>query len=108
MSDITKVYPEIDLRWLALIAGGHNAFQLLWAGVELELFTLLSQEPGLSLEQLSEKLREVVVMKVWGGLTFAQIAEVLKVSHNTAASRYRYALEQLAKKLSYLEEARNG
>ena len=47
-------------------------------------------------------------MKIWGGLTFAQIAEVLKVSHNTAASRYRYALEQLQKKLSYLKEARNG
>ncbi len=56
MGDITKVNPEIDLSWLALIAGGHNAFQLLWAGVELELFTLLSQEPGLSLEQISERL----------------------------------------------------
>jgi RNA polymerase sigma-70 factor (ECF subfamily) len=61
-----------------------------------------------SVQTLSEKLREVIVMKIWGGLTFAQIAEVLKVSHNTAASRYRYALEQLQKKLSYLKEARNG
>lgn len=61
-----------------------------------------------SVESLSEKLREVIVMKIWGGLTFAQIAEVLKVSQNTAASRYRYALEQLQKKLSYLREARNG
>lgn len=61
-----------------------------------------------AVESLSDKLREVVVMKVWGGLTFAQIAEVLKVSQNTAASRYRYALEQLEKKLSYLKEARNG
>ncbi len=57
---------------------------------------------------LSEKLREVIVMKIWGGLTFAEIAEVLKVSQNTAASRYRYALEQLEKKLSYLKEVRNG
>lgn len=58
--------------------------------------------------EMSDKLQEVIVMKIWGGLTFAQIAEVLKVSHNTAASRYRYALEQLEKKLSYLKEARNG
>ena len=61
-----------------------------------------------AVETLSEKLREVVVLKVWGGLTFAQIAEVLTLSHNTAASRYRYALEQLEKKLSYLKEARDG
>lgn len=62
----------------------------------------------MAVQELSEKLREVIVMKVWGGLTFAQIADVLKVSQNTAASRYRYALEQLEKKLSYLKEARNG
>ena len=61
-----------------------------------------------AVQTLSEKLREVIVMKIWGGLTFAQIAEILKVSHNTAASRYRYALEQLENKLSYLKEARNG
>ncbi len=61
-----------------------------------------------AVKTLSEKLREVVVMKIWGGLTFAQIAEVLKVSQNTAASRYRYGLEQLHKKLAYLKEARNG
>ncbi|NNC88707.1 MAG: RNA polymerase sigma factor [Akkermansiaceae bacterium] len=57
---------------------------------------------------LSEKLREVVTMKVWGGLTFAQIADVLKISQNTAASRYRYALEQLEKQLRHLKEARHG
>lgn len=61
-----------------------------------------------AVEGLSEKLREVIVMKIWGGLTFANIAEVLKVSQNTAASRYRYALEQLQKKLSYLKEVENG
>jgi len=61
-----------------------------------------------AVEELSEKLRETVVMKIWGGLTFAQIAEVLKVSQNTAASRYRYALEQLEKNLGVLKEERNG
>ena len=61
-----------------------------------------------AVEQLSEKLREGVVMKIWGGLTFAQIAEVLKVSQNTAASRYRYALERLETELKGLKEARNG
>src|SRR5438552_8296112 len=39
--------------------------------------------------------REVVVMKIWNELTFAEIAGVLGVSQNTAASRYRYALAAL-------------
>jgi RNA polymerase sigma-70 factor (ECF subfamily) len=44
---------------------------------------------------LPHEQREVLIMKVWGGLTFAQIAEALSISANTAASRYRYALERL-------------
>ena len=39
--------------------------------------------------------REVLVMKIWGGLTFAEIAGALKISPNTAASRYRYGIEAL-------------
>lgn len=39
--------------------------------------------------------REVVVMHVWGELTFSQIGDLLGVSSNTAASRYRYALGKL-------------
>ena len=61
-----------------------------------------------AVEGLSDKLREVVTLKVWSGLTFAQIGEVLKISHNTAASRYRYALELLQRDLVHLKEARNG
>jgi RNA polymerase sigma-70 factor (ECF subfamily) len=58
--------------------------------------------------QLSEKLREVVIMKFWGGLTFQQIAELLLISPNTAASRYRYALEQLAQELRSIKEERHA
>lgn len=39
--------------------------------------------------------REVITLKIDGELTFAQIAQVLGVSINTAASRYRYALQKL-------------
>ena len=34
-------------------------------------------------------------MKIWNELTFADIASVLAISQNTAASRYRYALDHL-------------
>lgn len=44
---------------------------------------------------LPDEQREVVALHVEGGLTFAGCAEVLGVSANTAASRYRYAIEKL-------------
>ncbi|MGE3803905.1 MAG: RNA polymerase sigma factor [Gemmataceae bacterium] len=47
------------------------------------------------LATLPEEQREAVVLKIKGELTFAEMATVLGVSANTAASRYRYALEKL-------------
>jgi RNA polymerase sigma factor (sigma-70 family) len=44
---------------------------------------------------LPEDQRQVVVLHVWGEFTFLQIAEILEISSNTAASRYRYALARL-------------
>jgi len=44
--------------------------------------------------------REVVSLKIWGGLTFVQIGQALKISHDTAASRYRYALLALRAHIS--------
>ncbi|MGA0845374.1 MAG: RNA polymerase sigma factor [Luteolibacter sp.] len=61
-----------------------------------------------AVQKLSPKLRDVVVMKCWGGLTFQQIAESLAISPNTAASRYRYALEQLALAMRSSQEARHA
>ncbi len=54
----TVAAPEDDLRFqdLILIAGGHVAFQLLWAGHELGLFSLLSKEPGLTRGEIAAKL----------------------------------------------------
>jgi RNA polymerase sigma-70 factor (ECF subfamily) len=82
-----------------------NDFQDVWLDPVLE-----EDEEALFLrdavQNLSPKLREVVVMKFWGGLTFLQISETLAISQNTAASRYRYALEQLAHELRRLKDNR--
>ena len=59
-------------------------------------------------ESLPAKLREALTLKIWGGLTFAEIGELLTISQNTAASRYRYALEQLKKELKHLKEPNHG
>ncbi|MFO0902786.1 MAG: sigma-70 family RNA polymerase sigma factor [Pirellulales bacterium] len=59
-----------------------------------------------ALRTLPESQREVVVLKVDGELTFEQIGATLSISANTAASRYRYALERLRGLLSEPERAR--
>ena len=52
-----------------------------------------------ALKSLPEKFSEVIIMKVWGESTFAEIGEALGISQNTAASRYRYGLEALKREL---------
>ena len=52
-----------------------------------------------ALASLPAAQREVVVLKIWEQLTFAEIADVLRITPSTAASRYRYALEKLSFKL---------
>jgi RNA polymerase sigma-70 factor (ECF subfamily) len=53
-----------------------------------------------ALATLPDKFREVITLKLWGDLTFAQIADTLDIPANTAASRYRYGLEQLRSQLA--------
>lgn len=52
-----------------------------------------------AVERLPGEQREVVILKIWNELTFAEIADILEISPNTAASRYRYALAALRKTL---------
>jgi RNA polymerase sigma-70 factor (ECF subfamily) len=53
-----------------------------------------------ALGRLPPDQREVLALKIWGDLTFAQIAGQLGIPPNTAASRYRYALESLRRELT--------
>jgi RNA polymerase sigma-70 factor (ECF subfamily) len=70
----------------------------------LEAQTVFRPEPGEDekiaalLEQLAtlpEEQRAVVHLKTWEQRTFRQIAGILGIPANTAASRYRYALDKL-------------
>jgi len=47
------------------------------------------------LEQLPPPQREVIVLKLWHDFTFEEIGELLGLSPNTAAGRYRYGLEKI-------------
>lgn len=57
-----------------------------------------------ALSSLPIEQRAIVHLKLWEGLTFEQIAVVLELSPNTAASRYRYGLDKLRKQLRPLYE----
>ena len=48
-----------------------------------------------SLDALPPDQREAVVLRVYGGLTFAQVAAVTQEPLSTVAARYRRALEKL-------------
>jgi RNA polymerase sigma-70 factor (ECF subfamily) len=61
--------------------------------------TGLADDLAAALAGLPAEQREVIALKIDGGLTFAQIGAVLNLSPNTAASRYRYALEKLRRML---------
>lgn len=50
-----------------------------------------------AMKALPEIYRAVITLKIWGELTFAEIGEALEIPANTAASRYRYGLEELRK-----------
>ena len=58
-----------------------------------------------ALAELPDEQREAVVLKVWGGLTFAEIAQSVGAPLNTVAARYRYGLEKLSGLLA-VEDAR--
>ncbi|MBW8883843.1 MAG: sigma-70 family RNA polymerase sigma factor [Planctomycetia bacterium] len=53
-----------------------------------------------ALRELPGEQAEVLILKIWGELTFPQIAEALDIPPNTAASRYRYAIAKLREMLA--------
>ena len=57
-----------------------------------------------AIQDLPKEQREVVTMHLWGGLTFKEIAAISGDSINTVAGRYRYALNNLQKKLAPIRD----
>jgi len=48
-----------------------------------------------SLRRLSPEHREVVVLRIWGDLGFAEIAEIMQLGVSTVHDRYKAALDEL-------------
>jgi len=60
-----------------------------------------------ALREIPDDQRQIVVLHIWGDLTFSQIAAVLNINSNTAASRFRYAIGKL-RELMPVKEKRNA
>lgn len=57
-------------------------------------------EVTVALQQLPAELREVVVMHLWGELSFEQIASLTSISRSAAHRRYTAAVEELRRQFS--------
>jgi len=88
---------EVELREVGL----EDGWLLGSAGMEETAMELQS-----ALRELPEEQREVILLHVWGQMSFEETATALGISPNTAASRYRYALSKLREQ--FKATARNG
>ena len=52
-----------------------------------------------ALERLSSANREIVVLRIWGGLGFAEIADVTQLAVSTVHERYGKAIHELRREL---------
>ena len=59
-----------------------------------------------ALAQLPAEQREVIVLKFWHEHTFESIGELLEISPNTVAGRYRYGLQKIKASLKGSEYER--
>ena len=57
-----------------------------------------------AMKTLPDAQRTILQLKLWDGLTFEEIAHAQGIPLNTAASRYRYALEKMRTLLRPLYE----
>ena len=73
------------------------AAQLSWIDIEACAVgdRALAIDLGRALQSLPPEQREVIVLHLSEGFTFREIASLCGVPRNTAASRYRLALEKL-------------
>jgi len=83
----------------AAVRRRHRTEPLADAAEPVSLPTAPADGRGERLDQavraLPPEQREVLALKVDGGLTFVEVAAALGLSPNTVASRYRYALDKL-------------
>ncbi|MHB0956752.1 MAG: RNA polymerase sigma factor [Pirellulaceae bacterium] len=81
-------------RWEARVAAEQPQWfvSARWSAAEV-------QEVTAALTAIESELREVVIARIWGGLSFEQIAQVFDVSTSTAHRHYQAGLMKLRERL---------
>jgi len=90
-----ECYSRLRRRRRAPVVASEPLLEAVAVGANEEERLLLEQ----ALRRLPPEQREVVYLKIYEGLTFQEIGDQCGVSLNTAASRYRYALDGLRRVL---------
>jgi RNA polymerase sigma-70 factor, ECF subfamily len=104
--DNARVYATIHRRAIDLARRTNRRMIRERAAEPEELFASSLEDAELAaqlekeIQHLPEPQREVLTLKFWGGLTFAEVATALDIPQGTAASRYRLALDALRQTLS--------
>lgn len=82
-----------------VLEGGLNLLDYIGEHTECHEMAIVKMEVKSSVQKMIERLpkeqREVVVSRIYGELSFKEIAEMTDVSINTALGRMRYALQNL-------------
>jgi RNA polymerase sigma-70 factor (ECF subfamily) len=87
--------------------GNRHKHQERWCDEVLPLFApavepdarAFREAVAAALGELPTEQRAIIHLKLWEGMTFEQIADLLETSINTAASRYRYGIDKLRQRL---------
>jgi RNA polymerase sigma factor (sigma-70 family) len=86
------------------LSDGRDIMQLLPFAVEHASDLMERKQVNASvrqlIEQLPEEQREVIVLRMYGDLSFKEIADITSVSINTALGRMRYGLMNLRKMIA--------
>jgi RNA polymerase sigma-70 factor (ECF subfamily) len=109
MPDVPVAYVYRAVRNAALNAR-RNGLRMLELNPQISVFEHRggNREAALTLQralsELPEEQREVIAMRIWGGMTLEEVSVTTGAPANTVASRYRYALEKLREKLRPFRE----
>jgi RNA polymerase sigma-70 factor, ECF subfamily len=105
--DNALVFATIRRRAIdaARAAGSRSRRESAWAGGAEDCFAPdpAAADTGRALaaavQSLPDPLREVLTLRIWGDLTFPEIARLTGAPVATVTSRYRYALDRLRETL---------
>ncbi len=75
------------------------AFQREWFVCDDPAESLVAEEVSRVLQELNSEHRQIIVLHLWGEMSFEQIAHVVELSRATTHRRYIEGLELLRKKL---------